>query len=83
MVGRHPRHRRRQFEQLVRDDIERLDGLLGPRENDGALGARDEEGHEALRRGADDADLLVQVGEVPLRGPEDLAGTIKQRSGGR
>ena len=51
--------------------------LLGTRENDGALGARDEEGHETLRCGADDADLFVKVGEVPLRGPEDLAGTIE------
>ena len=52
------------------------------RENDGALGACDEEGHEALRGGAENADFLVKVDEVPLRGPEDLPGTVQQRTGG-
>ena len=30
----------------------------------------------------ENADLLVEVDEVPLRGPEDLPGTVQQRTGG-
>jgi hypothetical protein len=44
---------------------------MGTRENDGAVGACDEEGHEALRGGTNDTDLPVELDEVPLRGPED------------
>ena len=46
--GHHAWHHRCQFEELVGDYLEGLDGLLGPRENHGALGACDEDGHEAL-----------------------------------
>ena len=70
------------LDQLVGDHLEGLDDLLGTRENDGALGACDEEGHEALRGGTENTDLLVEVDEVPLRGSEDLSGTLQERTGG-
>lgn len=37
-----------QFDELVGNDVEGLDGLLRPRENDGALGACNEDGYESL-----------------------------------
>src|SRR4249920_783191 len=65
-------HRRCLLDQLVSDYLEGLDVLLRARENDGARCACDEEGHEALRGGTENADFLVEVDEVALRGSEDL-----------
>src|SRR5215212_311401 len=69
-------HRHCLLDQLVSDYLEGLDVLLRARENDGALCACDEEGHEALRGGTENADLLVEVDEEALRGPEDRPGTV-------
>jgi hypothetical protein len=74
-------HRRCLLDQLVSDYLEGLDVLLRARENDGALCACDEEGHEAVRSGTENADLLVEFDEVPLRGAEDLPGTVQQWTG--
>ena len=77
-----PWHRRRLLDQLVRDHLEGLHVLLCARENNGALRACDKEGHEALRSGTENADLLVDVGEVALRGPEYLPDTVQHRTRG-
>jgi hypothetical protein len=70
------------LDQLVGDYLEGLDVLLRARENDGALCACDKEGNETLCGGTENADLLVEVDEVPLRGQEDLPGTVQQRTRG-
>ncbi len=64
------------LDQLVSDYFEGLDVLLRTRENDGALCACDEESRETLRGGTENADLFVEFDEAPLRGPEDLPGTV-------